>query len=184
MKPTALSLGALWALPALASYAAPTFTAFSSQPRVIAPAALAGIEKNYPGGKPEGANSLAYSGKLIRLAVESGPPSDMFTFTSGGRRNPTLVVPRSSTLKILFVNRDDDMLHDLRFGSWNPAAPGAGEPSEKDSVGTDQLPPEGEQGLSTQEITLQVPSVPGHYTYFCTVKGHAQDGMWGKIEVR
>jgi len=184
MKTPVLLLGSLLAFPSLAAYAAPGFVAVPSPPKIIAASALSGLEKGYPSGKPAGPNTLAYSGKSIRLAIESGPPSDMFSFACDGRRNPTLLVPRSSTLKILFVNRDDDMLHDLRFGTWNPAVPGAGEPSEKSSVGTEQLAPESRDGFSTQKIALKVPSSPGHYTYFCTVKGHAQGGMWGTVEVR
>ena len=40
----------------------------------------------------------------------------MLLYRIQGTRNPTLVVLPGATLKVLFVNTDGDMKHDLRFG--------------------------------------------------------------------
>ena len=54
----------------------------------------------------------------------------------------------------------------------------------KSSIGTRELAHKSETALHAEELTLHAPDSPGVYGYFCTVRGHAQGGMAGKVIVR
>ena len=53
---------------------------------------------------------------LVSSVSQILTPADMLSYRVSGKRNPTLNFRKASTLKILFVNTDDDMFHDIRFG--------------------------------------------------------------------
>ncbi len=108
----------------------------------------------------------------------------MLSYRIDGLRNPTIVVARSTTLKVLFINNDDDMLHNVRFGTWRPAYPSEADTLNASSVGAAPLPHVSGGVFHTAEMVVQAPSTPGKYAYFCTVRGHAKGGMRGVIEVR
>ncbi len=119
---------------------------------------------------------LTFSQKTVRLVARSGPANDMLSYRIDGLRNPTLVVPAGGTVKVLYINTDDDMTHNLRFGlQHSGSAP---------SIGTPNLAHKTETAFHSADVTLKMPSKPGTYYYFCTVPGHAAGGMWGAIKVR
>lgn len=120
--------------------------------------------------------TLTFRQKMVHLVVRSGPSNDMLSYRIAGLRNPTLVVPAGATLQALFLNTDDDMTHNLRFGAQH-AAPAP-------SVGTPGLAHKTQAAFHAADVTLRVPPKPGTYYYFCTVPGHAQGGMWGTLRVR
>ena len=120
--------------------------------------------------------TLTFRQKTVRLVVHSGPASDMLSYRIAGLRNPTLVVPAGAMLKTLFINTDDDMTHNLRFGAQHAvSAP---------SIGTSGLAHKTATVFHAADVTLRVPPKSGTYYYFCTVPGHAQGGMWGTLRVR
>ncbi len=119
---------------------------------------------------------LTFSQKTVRLVARSGPSNDMLSYRIDGLRNPMLVVPAGATVKVLYINTDDDMTHNLRFGlQHSGSAP---------SVGTPNLAHKTETAFRSADVTLQMPPKPGTYYYFCTTPGHAAGGMWGAIKVR
>lgn len=120
--------------------------------------------------------TLTFRQKTVRLVVRSGPASDMLSYRIAGLRNPTLVVPAGATIKALYINTDDDMTHNLRFGAQHVAS--------APSVGTPNLAHKAETIFHAADVTLRVPAKPGTYYYFCTVLGHSQGGMWGILIVR
>ena len=122
--------------------------------------------------------TLTYHQRLVRLVVRSGPANDMLSYRIEGLRNPTLVVPAGTTLKALFINMDDDMMHNLRLKVQKMPLKGTME-----SAGTTDLPHKSSAGVHAQELTLRMP-MSGTYTYLCTVPGHAPGGMFGKLIVR
>ena len=91
------------------------FTLVSSQKRTVSEAELVQFEKGRSVGKREGFN-LTFTEKDIRVVVTTGPADDMLSYRIQGVRNPTMVVPAGATLRILFVNSDTDMRHDIRLG--------------------------------------------------------------------
>ncbi len=108
----------------------------------------------------------------------------MLSYRIDGKRNPTLVVSPSTTIKMLFVNTDDDMKHNVRLGMALKSYPSVMTSYMKTSVGTSELPHMSGTAFYGEELTLHAPASPGTFVYLCTVRGHAQGGMVGKIIVR
>ncbi|HUR96443.1 MAG TPA: hypothetical protein VMZ26_00115 [Pyrinomonadaceae bacterium] len=156
------------------------FTLVSSEKKTIKETELAAIEKARTTGKIAGSN-LSFSEKEIRIVVLTGPEEDMLSYRVQGIRNPNLVVPAGATLRILFINVDSDMRHDVRFGHVTGEFPIA--PDITETAGTAKLPgsPDGEI-FQAEEIVIKA-NEDGAYKYFCSVRGHAKGGMWGNVFV-
>jgi rusticyanin len=123
--------------------------------------------------------TLTFHQKTVRLVVHSGPANDMLSYRIEGLRNPTLIVPAGTTLKALFINTDDDMMHNLRFTVQKLPFKGPVK-----SAGTTNLPHKSETAYHAEDLTMRVPTRAGIYTYLCTVPGHAPGGMYGMLIVR
>lgn len=126
--------------------------------------------------------TLTFAGKVVHLVVVTGPEDDMLSYRIAGLRNPTLSVPSGATLKILFVNSDEDMPHDMRFTAKKAPFPSRISPG--DAVGGKVLPHRSEKTLHAEEFTVRVPAGKGRYAYVCTVPGHAAGGMYGAVVIR
>lgn len=133
-----------------------------------------------PGILSDDKKSLSYSAATIRLVVRTGPEDDMLSYRIQGVRNPTLVVPKGAVLRVLFVNTDEDMPHDIHFGAIKPPFPIA--PGMEGAVGSAKLPPLAKGKYAADELSIQAASV-GSFTYYCSVRGHAKGGMFGTIAV-
>jgi plastocyanin len=162
------------------AFAHAPFTLVSSEKKTIKESDLATIENTRTTGKVAGSN-LTFSEREIRIIVVTGPEDDMLSYRVQGIRNPNFVVPSGSTLKILFINVDSDMRHDVRFGHVTTEFPPA--PDATETAGTTKLPasPDGEI-FQAEEIVIKA-NENGAYKYFCSVRGHAKGGMWGNIFV-
>jgi len=153
------------------------FAVVSATPRTLSSVNAAAADKtSTPGTVSADKKTLTFSGKTVRIVAHSGPANDMLSYRIDGLRNPTLVVPAGAAIKALYINTDDDMTHNLRFGAQHTAA--------APSVGTPNLAHKTETAFHAADVTLRVPSKPGTYYYFCTIPGHAQGGMWGTVRVR
>jgi plastocyanin len=160
------------------AFAQSAFTLAASEKKTLKYADLTTLKKEQTMGKKEGAN-LVFTQMEVRLVATTGPEDDMLSYRIQGMRNPTLVVPANATLKILFVNTDSDMQHDMRFGELK--APFESAPDISKTVGTAQLASQGtDETLSGEDLTIKI-GANGQYTYFCSVRGHAKGGMWGNI---
>ncbi|HEX8734474.1 MAG TPA: hypothetical protein VF721_04075 [Pyrinomonadaceae bacterium] len=161
-------------------FAHQAFTLVSSEKKIVKEADLAGLEKTGTVGKID-KTALIFTEKEIRLVVITGPEDDMLSYRIQGVRNPNLVIPTGATLRILFVNVDLDMRHDIRFGHVEqpfPIAPGITE-----TAGSTKLEKRAEDGaLQAEEVVIKA-GTKGQYVYFCSVRGHAKGGMWGNIAV-
>jgi len=165
-----------WALPMQAASNA-GITLLGSQPKTLSVAQAAILDKTAtPGAVSADKKMLTLRQKTVRLVIHSGPASDMLSYRIEGLKNPTLVVPTGATVKALFINTDDDMAHNLRFGVQH-TGPGP-------SVGTPDLLHKTTAAFHAADVTLRVPARPGTYYYYCTVPGHAQGGMYGTLIVR
>ncbi len=105
----------------------------------------------------------------------------MLSYRIQGVRSPNLVVPSGSTLRILFVNSDVDMRHDVRFSHVVGDFPIA--PDISETVGSQKLTARSEDAVLQAEEMVIKASGNGAYKYFCSVRGHAKGGMWGNILV-
>ncbi len=162
------------------TFAHQAFTLVSSEKKTIKQADLAQLEKEQTAGK-KSKTTLTFTENEIRLVVFTGPEDDMLSYRIQGLRNPTLVVPTGATLKILLVNIDDDMRHDLRFGHVTGEFLAA--PDIKETAGSEKLAAKAEDGtIQADEFVIKA-NEDGVYKYFCSVRTHAKGGMWGNIAV-
>lgn len=163
------------------AFAHEPFQLVSSERKTIRESELSGLEKSQTIGKKD-KNNLTYTEKEIRLVVTTGPEDDMLSYRIQGVRNPNVIIPSGATLRILFVNSDVDMRHDIRFGHVAKAFELAPEITE--TAGTNRLEHKSEDGaeLQAKEIIVKAAS-NGAFKYFCSVRGHAKGGMWGNILV-
>src|SRR6476660_7688507 len=97
------------------AFAHQAFTLVSSEKKTIKFEELVKIEAERTIGKKD-KSTITFTEKEIRLVINTGPEDDMLSYRILGVRNPTLIVPSGATLRILFVNSDEDMSHDVRFG--------------------------------------------------------------------
>jgi plastocyanin len=162
------------------AFAHQAFMLISSEKKTIKLAELIEVEKTRTLGKKENSN-LTFTEKEIRLVILTGPEDDMLSYRVQGLRNPNLIVPSGATLKILFVNKDVDMRHDVRFGHV------AGEftiaPEIAETAGSEKLTAKSEDNVMQAEEIVIKTSEDGAYKYFCSVRRHAKGGMWGNILV-
>jgi plastocyanin len=161
-------------------FAHEAFKLVSSAPKTIKLAELIELEKGRTLGKKDGQN-LTFTEKEIRLVVLTGPEDDMLSYRVQGVRNPNLIVPSGATLKILFVNKDIDMRHDVRFGHVTGEFAVAVDP--QGTAGSNILKPKAEDETMQAEEFVLAATENGAYKYFCSVRGHAKGGMWGNILV-
>ena len=162
------------------AHAHTAFTLVSSERKTVKASDLPALEKGQTAGKHSG-TQIAFTEKDIRLVVITGPEDDMLSYRIQGMRNPTLVVPTGVTMRILFVNADADMRHDVRFGHMT--LPFDVAPPTAETAGSQKLTAKTEDGtLQAEEIVVKA-GTTGQYVYFCSVRGHAQGGMWGNIAV-
>ena len=193
MKPTLLCAGRLFASAslcfALTGYAlaaaSPPFTLLSATPRTLTQATLVTAQKTETACRPSSdKETLSFPAKIVRLIAVTGPENDMLSYRIAGLRNPTLRVSRRAVIKMLFVNTDDDMRHNLRFGSALKIYPNGITPYIQSSAGAPEISHVSGAVVHGEEMTVRVPAVAGSYVYLCTVRGHAQGGMVGRVEVR
>ncbi len=155
----------------------------AGKPTLMTVKTIAAAEKR-ASGATIGADkkSIVVSGKSARFVVRTGPKSDMMSYRIIGLRNPTITVPSGAKLTILFVNVDDDMLHDLRLTASQP--PFDSKIGKTGTSGSSALPPMKGKSFSGQALTITAPSKSGAYSYVCTTPGHAAAGMFGKLIVK
>ena len=165
---------------AVSAFAHSPFTLVSSERKTVKAADIAALEKDQTAGTKAG-TQLSFTQPEVRLVVITGPEDDMLSYRIQGMRNPTLVVPSGVTMRILFVNTDYDMRHDIRFAHMKP--PFELMPAIDASAGSQRLTARTEDGtLQAEELVIKASS-NGQYVYFCSIRGHARGGMWGNIAV-
>ena len=156
------------------------FTLVSSEKKTIKMAELSEIGNTRTVGTIAG-SSLTFTTNDIRLVVLTGPEDDMLSYRIQDIRNPNLVIPAGATLRILFVNADVDMRHDVRFG--HVVGDFTIAPEITGTAGSSKLTARGEGSvLQAEELVIKSTST-GAFRYFCSVRGHAKGGMWGNIFV-
>ena len=164
----------------VSTYAHTAFTLISSQKKTVKLDDLVAFEKTRTLGKKEG-TTLTFTEKEVVLVVVTGPEDDMLSYRIQGVRNPTLVLLPGAKLTILFVNKDTDMRHDVRFGHVVGDFPIA--PELDETAGTSRLTAMSEDDVMQAEQIVIKANEDGIYKYFCSVRGHAKGGMWGNIAV-
>jgi hypothetical protein len=97
------------------AYAHTAFRLVSSEKKLVTASQLGSLVKEQASGKIDGSN-ITYDGSQIRLVVTTGPEDDMLSYRIQGVRNPNIVIKSGALIKLIFINVDADMRHDIRFG--------------------------------------------------------------------
>jgi len=157
-------------------------------------------------------NTIIFSGSNVKLVVlatdlegaanltSSAPPSYASdnVFVIYGLINPTLVIPRGTSLQIIFINLDNADMHNFVIGTISPPYPymamqgmmysySQSGPSRSSPAVYMMpfLPPANWNQGTAHEYTYTVTlGASGDLWYLCAYPGHAQMGMYGKILVR
>lgn len=162
------------------AFAHTAFTLVSSEKKTIKESDLAVLEAKQTAGIKSNVD-LTFTGNEIELVAVTGPEDDMLSYRIQGMRNPNVVVPSGATLRIVFVNVDADMRHDIRLGHVMGDFPL--QPDIAETAGSERLTAKGEdRTMQADEIVIKA-NEDGTYKYFCSVRGHAKGGMWGNILV-
>lgn len=176
-KPIATAILTFTAFAAMAQNA--SFKIVSSSQKTLTESALKAAGAKSAGSVNGKSVSINGSGWLV---VRTGPASDMMSYRIKGVRNPNLTVKHGGTMRILFVNTDDDMFHNIRFTAKRP--PFETKINTASTVGSADLPHKTEKSYSAQQLVVKAPAAPGTYTYICTIPGHAVGGMYGVLTVK
>ncbi|MDE1851635.1 MAG: hypothetical protein KGH69_03025 [Candidatus Micrarchaeota archaeon] len=129
-------------------------------------------------------NTLLFNGSDVRVVVMMGPMDDnqsMYSFVIDNMTNPTLEFRKGANVTFLIINIDTDAVHSLTLTGQQPPYAQYTMPMMMHSYGTSMmLAPESSGGFAGQSISFVAEQ--GMY-YVCTVTGHAQKGMYGRIIV-
>lgn len=128
-------------------------------------------------------NTLVFSGDSVRVVVLMGPMQEgtsMYSFVIDNLTNPTLVFQHGANVIFYIVNVDTDAYHSLALSEQPPPYPYEAMPMMMYSYATSMMLPPTSGAYYGERINITVNS--GMY-YLCTVPGHAQDGMYGRIQV-
>ncbi|MDG6980851.1 MAG: hypothetical protein JRN51_07020 [Nitrososphaerota archaeon] len=125
--------------------------------------------------------TLTFSGDSIRVLVLMGPMTEgqsMYSFLVDNVTDPTLVLPKGSTVTMTVVNVDTDAYHGLTFTTVQPPYSYNFMPMTMSLFASSGVLPPSSSGFASQQISF---TVTGDMYYVCPVAGHAQSGMYGLI---
>jgi len=116
---------------------------------------------------------------LTGLMLPSYSKGDVFVIY--GLINPTLVIPKGSSIQFRIINPDDGMNHDLSISSVRPPYPYIAMMSSMQSTGMMSFLPPTDEGLAHEYSYTLTLDQSGNLYYLCTYPSHAQEGMYGRI---
>lgn len=126
-------------------------------------------------------NTLFFNGSNVKLVVLTGPMTEgqsMYSFVIDNRTNPTLEFRRGANVTLLIVNIDTDAYHSITLSGAQPPYAYYTMPMMMDSYGSSVTLPPTNGTYAAQALSF---TVGGNMYYVCTVPGHAEKGMYGKI---
>ena len=116
---------------------------------------------------------------LTGLILPSYSKGDVFVIY--GLINPTLVIPKGSSIQFRIINPDDGMNHDLSISSVRPPYPYIAMMSSMQSTGMMSFLPPTDEGLAHEYSYTLTLDQSGNLYYLCTYPSHVQEGMYGRI---
>lgn len=132
------------------------------------------------------ANRVTFSSQTVRFTALGSPATgpDM-TFQVAGLADPTIVVPVGATVTVRFINADPDEAHGWVLTSTRPPFPYMVMMNTRVAFPGAVARPLGnpnQAGMQEETVTFRA-ATAGQYTYLCPVPGHAQQGMYGSLNV-
>ena len=116
---------------------------------------------------------------LTGLMLPSYSKGDVFVIY--GLINPTLVIPKGSSVQFRIINLDDGMNHDLAISSVRPPYPYIAMMSSMQSNGMMSFLPPTDEGVAHEYSYTLTLDQSGNLYYLCTYPSHVQEGMYGRI---
>lgn len=130
-------------------------------------------------------NSVTYSGNTIKVVLLASSKQADDKFEVAGLINPTIYIPKNSTVTLELINEDEDVSHALEITS---AAPPYGYMSMMQGgvyPGSYINPiPSSANGKFYSASSSFITNYDGSFYYICQYPGHAAQGMYGKIIVQ
>ncbi|MDE1871137.1 MAG: hypothetical protein KGI06_02765 [Candidatus Micrarchaeota archaeon] len=126
-------------------------------------------------------NTLYFNGSDVRMVVLMGPMGknqSMYSFVIDNLTNPTLVFQKGARVTMFVVNIDTDASHSLTVVDEDPPYSYGMMPMMMYSYASSMMLPPNSNEYFGQEVSF---SANGDAYYICTVPGHAQKGMYGRI---
>ena len=132
----------------------------------------------------EAANTVTYTGNDIKIVMLGGPEEADEKFVVAGLVNPTIYLPKDTTVTLEFVNADEGMPHAFEITTAGPPyyymAMMSGGVYPGSFIRT--LPAANADEYPVAEITFQA-GTAGTFYYLCQYPGHAAEGMYGIIVI-
>src|SRR5215469_1279115 len=116
---------------------------------------------------------------LTGLILPSYSKGDVFVIY--GLINPTLIIPKGSSVQFRIINLDDGMNHDLAISSVRPPYPYIAMMSSMQSNGMMSFLPPTDEGVAHEYSYTLTLDQSGNLYYLCTYPSHAQEGIYGRI---
>ncbi len=155
-------------------------------PRISSSAASTAAQAVPSGARIDRARrTVTFSTTQVHLNVVATMTGSTDGFEVAGMSNPSIVVPRNSTLEISFVNADQDMAHGLAIvpqGAGNSEVPMMTAGPAFTGAAVWFLGDATASSAPEQTISFSADHV-GTYQYICPVLGHALAGMQGELIV-
>lgn len=133
------------------------------------------------------ANTIEFTGKNIKLPVAAAPSRDkMYAFGIYQLVNPTIIIKADTMVKLLLVNKDDDMYHAVMITKTPPPYNNMPMMNAKIALKGAFIKPlnHSSNGKYYEGESVFSASNPGTYYYICQVQDHAAKGMYGKLIVK
>lgn len=132
-----------------------------------------------------GTNSVTYSEDNIKIVLLASAKQADDKFLVDGLVNPTVYIPKNSTVTLELINEDEDVPHAFEITSAAP--PYANMSMMQGGVypGSFIDPiPYAASGKFYAASTSFTAKYDGEFYYICQYPGHASQGMYGKIIVQ
>ena len=133
--------------------------------------------------------STIYINRSVTVPVEMGPmmPNvSMYSFMIWGQVNPELVIQPGLHINFMEVNVDNDSYHNFAITTTPPPYPYMAMSTMMNSGGFQldepMLPPQSGGFMHYSQQTF-ITGSNGTYWYICTYPGHAENGMYGEIQI-
>ena len=132
-------------------------------------------------------NTIEFTKDNVVIPIIATPSEDkMFAFGVYGLVNPTIIIKAGATVKLLLVNKDNDMYHAIMITKTPPPYKKMPMMSAKIAFQNACIRPlnKSSNGKYYEGENEFRASIPGTYFYLCQVQDHASKGMYGKLIVK
>jgi rusticyanin len=156
-------------------------------PETVSPTQARHLGNVVPSGAEvtRSANVIRFYRNVDLVVVASPDTGPDMTFRVAGLTDPRIVIPVGATVTIRFINADRDTSHGLIVTDALPPFPYMAMMAAPPTFDGAFATPLGDASDSVMpaETVAFTASEKGRFKYLCPVPGHAQQGMFGELDV-